>query len=337
MNQITEGLTKQIAYSVVSCDGIELIQPLQVGLGSWQNELLLFIKPELLMADHSTPRENAIDLVFQKLKEFDAYSDGIIIVGGKVLEEKGIMDQHYGFINRLSRFASKMLSQEEIQKVYEALDLPPSAGYEILGGHEYLARYTKEDIHSLDRLWFTKKSIKLRSGFYIQWYEKDGDKFILVNGFHPAQLAHFTDPSHRIVLFLVHSNAEWRILKNQMVGATFPEKADPKSMRGVLYSCPHEFGLETVSIANNGVHLSAGPFEAVFEIVNFLGKISGLDLEKTPALALRKMVNHGVPLEKSLSILKNPQIEIAGKTVDLFTATEDMDTEPAIEYWKKNR
>ena len=122
---------------------------------------------------------------------------------------------------------------------------------------------------------------------------KNGEDFILVNGFHPAQLFHFTNETHRIVLVLVHSDTPWGTLRNEMVGATFPEKAVPNSIRGTLYANPNDYGLESVSIANNGVHLSAGPFEGLFEIRNFFGHILDLDVEKQPPLILKKMLAAG--------------------------------------------
>jgi len=121
-----------------------------------------------------------------------------------------------------------------------------------------------------------------------------------------------------------------------MVGATFPEKAVPQSIRGTLYAYPQRFGFETVSIANNGVHLSAGPFEALFEIVNF-GTAFGLELEKQPPLVAQRMLGLGSDIEQVLDLLSNPTVTTLPKPIDLFTATEDMNTEEAITLWKENR
>ena len=121
-----------------------------------------------------------------------------------------------------------------------------------------------------------------------------------------------------------------------MVGATFPEKAVPESIRGTLYAQAEKFGLESVSIANNGVHLSAGPFEAMFEIVNFFGKILELDPGKQPPLILQRMLEAGIDAERALSTLDNPIVTQGPKPVDLFTATEDMDTGEAVAFWKES-
>lgn len=328
---------RKILDTYASCIETSIIQPVTIGQVSWRNELVLFIKPEIFMVKEPNQVEQTLNLLFAKLDEFKAYPSGIMIVGGKVLEEKEIMNNHYGFINHLSRTASKILDGNERNKIANLLGLISIADYEILGGHEYLIKYPDEDVFSLDTLWFSKKSIKLRSGFYMQAYVDHGKKIILVNGFHPAQLAHFTDQAHRIVLFLIHSNSTWSVLKNQMIGATFPEKAVKESIRGILYSEPHKFGLNKVSIANNGVHLSAGPFEGAFETVNFFGKILGVDPETNPPLVLQRIVGTGSSNEQALSILRNPILESTDKPIDLFTATEDFDTEDSIRYWERNK
>lgn len=328
-------LIKKIAAMTPSCDDFAIVQPVAIGDTAKKNELLLFVKPEISMVEKTEHVEAGLNLVFSKLAAFDAHVAGIAIVGGKVLEAAEIMNRHYGFINRMSRFASQIIDADDKQKIAEALGLENLDAHAIYGGHEYLAAHLGDDPFTLDTLWFTKKSVKIRSGFYVQSYQKDGEDFILVNGFHPAQLFHFTNETHRIVLVLVHSDTPWGALRNEMVGATFPEKAVPTSIRGTLYASPGDYGLESVSIANNGVHLSAGPFEGLFEIRNFFGHILDLDVEKQPPLILKKMLAAGLSMEDALKSLENPIVTETPKPTDLFTATEDVDTGDAVALWKE--
>jgi hypothetical protein len=339
---VDTALIKKIAAVTPACDDFAIVQPVEIGRETYRNELLLFVKPEIFMVKDTAQVEAALDLVFTKLAEFGAVVSGVAVVGGKVLEEAEIMNQHYGYINRLSRFASQMVDAEDRQKIAAALEIPTLDGITIYGGHEYLKAHpgdgrwsANNDCFDLDELWFTKKSIKIRSGFYVQLYHKDGEDFILVNGFHPAQLMHFTDPTHRIVLVLIHADTAWGTLRNEMVGATFPEKAVPHSIRGTLYAHAEDYGLGTVSIANNGVHLSAGPFEGLFEINNFFGKILDLDIKKQPPLLLKKMLAAGLPMQTALKALENPIVSESPKPTDLFTATEDVESDAAVALWKQ--
>lgn len=328
-------LIKNIAAVVPTCDEFAIVQPVDIGLETWHHELLFFVKPEIFMVEKTHFIEAALQLVFSKLEEFNAHVSGVAVVGGKVLDEAEIMNRHYGYINRLSRFASTMIDAGDRHKIADALGVASIDEFPILGGHEYLQTYPGENCYDLDALWFTQKSLKIRSGFYVQLYEKEGKKFILVNGFHPAQLRHFTDPTHRIVLVLIHADTPWAVLRNEMVGATFPEKAVPHSIRGMLYAHADDYGLGTVSIANNGVHLSAGPFEGLFEINNFFGKIMNLNIEKRPPLLLKKMLAAGLTMQDALKTLENPIVRESPKPIDLFTATEDMESDAAVALWKQ--
>ncbi|HJT56453.1 MAG TPA: hypothetical protein VJ761_08160 [Ktedonobacteraceae bacterium] len=332
MNPLLDSAHK-ITEAALRCETVEELQPAKIGEGSWRNELILFTKPEIFLVPGSDQSEKIVDLVLTKIREFDAHIEGITVIGGRVLEEMEIMNRHYGFINVLSRSASEVLNAGDKKKIEDALGMSIN-GFDILGGHEYLKQYPSETGSSLDNLWFADKSTKIRSGFYVRPVTKEGRNIILVNGFHPEQLSHFTNPTHKIVLMLLHSNTDWATLKNEMVGATFPEKAAPESIRGILYAHAQEYGFESVTIANNGVHLSAGPFEAMFEIVNFFGKITNLDLRTRPPLALRRMLEAGIDYEHAVRALDNPQVPRSGKSIDLFTATEDMNTDEAVALYK---
>lgn len=320
-----------IAHKVKACQEFEVIDTIKVGQESWQNELLMFIKPELLISDDADSVSTRLSMIFDKLNDFGAQVEGMVIVTGKVLEKFGVMDRHYGYINQLSRFASSTLDDHDREQIGDALGIDINS-YRILGGHEFLNAFPTENAFSLDTLWFTKKSIKLRSGFYIQAYDYAGKNIVLVNGFHPSQLFHFTNPDHKLLLMLIHSNTDWKTLRNSMIGSTFPEKAEPQSIRGTLFHKSDQYGLKEVSIAYNGVHLSAGPFEAFFEISNFFGNILGLDIKLEQPLILKKMAKRD-SVENSIKVLQNPVLIQSPKSIDLFTMTEDLDTEQSINIW----
>ncbi len=315
---------------------IAVVQPPAIGQAERGNELLMFLKPEILGVLDRDCLANSVDLIWEKLSEFGASVEGIVLVGGQTLESKKSMDQHYGAINVLSKTASTGLNAADRRSIYDALVVSPN-DYPLFGGHEFLSAHPAFTPASLDTLWFTKKAEKIRSGFYVQAYEADDKKFILVNGFHPAQLAHFTEPSHRIALMLLHSDTGWAILRDQMIGDTFPERAVAGSIRGELHARPAHYGFEEVTIANNGVHLSAGPFEAMFEIDNFFGSLLGSDISSTPPRIANAMRAAGISQSQAYKAKGNPDVDDgAGETTDLFDATEHMDTEPAVALYLSN-
>ena len=321
--------SKEIIERIKNAEEAKIVQPVQVGQTDKENELVFFFKPELLEVEDPQKLQNSLDLVEKKFSEFNVKVSGAAIVPGIVLEEHEIMNRHYGFINQLSRMASKMVDHDIRQKLFEQLDVDDPEEYQILGGHEFLEHFEK-DIESLSEVWFAQEANKLRSGFYFIADTFQDQEIILVNGFHPSQLEHFTREDHRIYLMLLHSDTDWAALKFDLVGDTFPKRANQGAIRGILYADPDKFGQEEVGINTNGVHLSAGPFEAAFEVVNFFGDLIELDPEETSPLAIQKTLAAGLSKGKALELLENPEMNDS----DLFSETENLNTDAAVEIVK---
>ena len=305
----------------------EILQPIEVGKTNNENELVFFVKPELLDVQDDAKIENSLKLIQEKFKEYKVTISGAAIVPGAVLEQYEIMNRHYGFINQLSRLASTMIDAETRQAMFAKLGLQDTGAHKILGGHEFLKEFNT-DLDTLSDVWFGKGAEKMRSGFYFVEETFQGQPILLVNGFHPSQLAHFTRPDHRILLMLLHTNTDWERMKFSLVGDTFPERAKPGSIRGMLYADPEKYGQAEVGINTNGVHLSAGPYEAAFEVVNFFGSLLNLNPEVTPPAAIQRAIDAGVPRELALSLLDNPKFEDS----DIFSKTENLDTMDAIHF-----
>ena len=229
----------------------------------------------------------------------------------------------------LDNGASTMVDPETRKRLFQMLEINDSKDHQILGGHEFLNAFDA-DVNTLSDLWFKNKSEKLRSGFYFCEISFEGERIILVNGFHPSQLLHFTQKDHRILVMLLHTNTDWVDMKFDVVGDTFPENAKPDSIRGLLYAEPEHFGQDKVGINTNGVHLSAGPFEAAFEITNFFGPLIELDPAKIPPLAIKKAIQADIPDDQALALLENPPINDS----DLFSETENLNTTAAVNYFK---
>lgn len=329
-----EDLAGKITKVALNCTDMDVIEEIKLGDPQWENELLFFIKPEVFFLEEVEKTKAVVQFILDSLEKFNSKIDGIYAINGSFLDRNNIMAKHYGYINVVSNSASKFLDEDLRKKIEEAYHLAPNS-YEILGGHEYLKQF-KMTPFELDTFWLEEKSIKIRSGVYTRNFKINNRNIVLVNGFHPKQLAYFIDNTHRIVLMLIHSNTDWSSLKNEMVGATFPEKAVPSSIRGTLYSNAKEYGFESVGIINNCVHLSAGPFEGMAEIVNFFGKIANLDIKKDQPLMLEKMLADEIPFDKAIKALDNPVSDYNGKSTDLFTATEEMDSSKAIPIYKSS-
>jgi hypothetical protein len=327
----TEIFSKSFIQKIKTTNDVEIIQQVKIGQTNKQNELVFFIKPELLDVEENEKILNSFEIIREKFDDFKVEIDGAAIIPGAVLKEYGIMNRHYGFINQLSRKASSIVDEESRQRIFITLGIEDRDQYKILGGHEFLKTFDA-DVDTLSDIWFAQTANKLRSGFYFIADTYKGQPFILVNGFHPSQLRHFTRADHKILLMLIHTDTDWYDLKFEMVGDTFPENAKPDSIRGRLYKNPERFGQAEVGINTNGVHLSAGPFEAAYEVVNFFGPLIDLNPEVKPPLAILKAIESGIQKQKALSLMDNPTVDNS----DLFSETENLNTEEAVAFAKSN-
>lgn len=117
-----------------------------------------------------------------------------------------------------------------------------------------------------------------------------------------------------------------------MIGSTFPEKASAGSIRGELYARAAEFGYDKVDIANNGVHLSAGPFEGIAELDNFVAKALGKDIFAQLSF-VKYMLAQGLTMEQIKKSITNPTLIIEEKAKDLYGITEDMEPTAAAKVY----
>lgn len=322
--------SKSIIEEIKRAEKAQIIQPVQVCQTNRENELVFFFKPELLDVEEDKKIENSLALVEQKFEEYDVSVNGAAIVPGSVLDHFEIMNRHYGFINQLSRQASMIIDEETKKKIFDQLGLANPEVYLVLGGHEFIHTF-QTDTESLSAIWFAQQANKLRSGFYYIADTYQGQPIVLINGFHPSQLEHFTCKEHRIYLMLLHTDTDWQKMKFDLVGDTFPQNAKQSSIRGILYAEPGKFGQEEVGINTNGVHLSAGPFEAAFEVSNFFGDLIDLDPKETPPLAIQRSIDAGFSREDALDLLGNPNINNS----DLFSETENLSTSTAVNLAKQ--
>lgn len=298
-----------------------------------ENEMLLFFKPEVFFNGARTA--DIIGMVMKKLSGAGVETSGMALLRGNFIREHEIMDRHYGFINRMSKNAGKIATAEEKEKMKSLLGIENMDEYKITGGHEFLSTFHTESMESLGKIWFSKPCVKIRSGFYALTCESEGQKVILVNGFHPSQLAFFQNPDHQIVVVLVNSNTPWGSLKNGLAGNTFPEKAGAETIRGEIFNNKEKYGAKHVTANFNFVHLSAGPFEALFEINNFLSRFPGMTLDLSQTAVAKKMHETGLTSSDVTTCIQNPAVKLNGKPSDLFSVTEEINTGEAISKYKE--
>ena len=290
-----------------------------------KNQLLAFFKPEVFLDKTPEQIEKIMKLVFEKLEKYEVSIDGTALFPGSVVGKHQIMDRHYGVINTLSKNASKILNKEERELVFNTLGIT-NKNTRILGGHEAFDIAGIDKTYDFDQYWLETKSAKVKSGFYVRTMKINNQETVVVDGFHPHQLAHYTEENRHLGVMLVSSNTPWAKLRDEMLGLTFPENAHPDSIRGFLFKNANDYGFEKVGIDNNIMHLSAGPTEALFEIDNFLNSPFGIDFIEKEAKLAEELLIAGVSKENIKKILNDKE---------LHNELEHKDTDEAVEIIKK--
>ena len=287
------------------------------------NEFVIFSKPELGRLDEE--RLAAVwDLFAGAFADHGVRVHRVKIMTGPELEAAGVMQQHYGVINQISREGRPALTEsaeQALQRSYgDALD-----SAEVIGGHQFLERYPEVSAYALAMLFANAEVERLGPGTYAARLRLDADQVVVLNGFHPRQLGFFTAADTTCAFLHGSSDTDWETLRSELIGATDPAKAAAGSLRGRLKAEPAAYGLSTVNSNFNGVHMSAGPLEGLGELDRFFGEVHPL-AEWTFAAALR---NAGLSDDELPDLVANPVITVEGERGTAFDLTEGLDAEPA--------
>jgi hypothetical protein len=96
---------------------------------------------------------------------------------------------------------------------------------------------------------------------------------IVVNGFFPAMRAKYHDVTYAprgiqwYIISWKESDVKWEDYRTHFVGATNPAKAVPNSIRNYMLNNYQALGLlDAPQGSDNGIHASASPVEAAYEI-----------------------------------------------------------------------
>ena len=333
-------LVKEIIDAAFSDKDIYLIKNFIAS--NKENETLFFLKPEFFHIKKIDSIKDLLLFILNEIKDFNITISGIVKLSGNFLKVSKIIERHYGFINKFSMHGSKLVNELQKEKIKEVLSIKDLYNHKILGGHEVIERYNNVDEKMLTDMWYSKKSIRISEGFYIQPHYINDENVILINGFHPSQIRHYTSPDAKIVLSLLQTNTDWYKLRNDFVGDTFPENAITGSIRATLYKNALKFGIENINVANNFVHASSGPFDALFEICNFVGSIEGINYCYKNTNIYNLMINkYGLDESDFYTCLDNPKVLVDKTETDLFSLTKNKNTFDAIsdyiKYFKKFR
>ncbi|MGH8614544.1 MAG: hypothetical protein ACREYF_21600 [Gammaproteobacteria bacterium] len=295
-----------------------------------ENQFAIFLKPEITALQDGVKLAELLHYVLDALQQWEVRLGAIRLLRSDYLARHQIMDQHYGVINKISKHGDHAISEKARTILKNKFCHEIDSGAEILGGHQFLARFPAFSAFTLSTLSDNVGVTKLGPGTYCLRVTVGGEVFLVLNAFHPQQLENFTTGNKVIVVMEGYSFTPWADLRHKMIGATNPAFAFQGSIRHSLLSRSEEFCLSNVSQSANGIHLSAGPLEGMVELTRFFSdpdKNSFLDLTKTSFGRLLR--EKEASLEFIDALATNPDIEVDSHIVSAFDLTEDLNAEEA--------
>ncbi|MFN8670524.1 MAG: hypothetical protein U0457_00385 [Candidatus Sericytochromatia bacterium] len=301
-----------------------------------ENEFIFFIKPEVTLKSDSINFEKIVDLAFDKLQEFNLEVTDVKVLGANYMDKYNIIAQHYGVINKLASNPLENMSEgaKENLKVFAEVDSLDKIN--VLGGIQFLQKYSMFNADSLDILLQNQSPKKLAGGTYVVKVKVDTDTVYLINGFHPRQLNHFTQEGRNIVVMTVSGNLAWSKARGEFIGATNPETANSASLRSNLLKNKDSFGVPEVSQGLNGFHLSAGPVEGLVELVRYNSNFANeSEVKSYKDFSFGQKLMSVFSPEEIKDILDNKNVSFEGKTVSVFDLTEEKSANESLDLLKK--
>jgi nucleoside diphosphate kinase len=328
----TESLTSLIVESVKKAQNQsitfeEIYNNPTAKVGS--NEFLFFIKPEILVKSDKIQLDKILELIGMKIEAFGFNIHNIKILSANYLDQYNIIAQHYGVINKISSNALANMSDGAKDK-FKELTGKSINEVKVLGGSEFIEQYPNFNAYSLDYLWQNVENKKLAGGTYFEPIKVDDEMIYVINGFHPRQLKHFTEAGRSILVMTLSSNISWTEARSNFIGATNPNNANKGSLRREFLDNKDILGLAEVSQGVNGVHLSAGPVEALIELKRYNSNFADNNQIKDFS-----DYSFGQTLKENFNgqfedIVNNINVLVDGKSTSIFDITEEKNSDEAI-------
>lgn len=308
-------------FVVVSAtgDGVEIPSNLP-------NSALVFIKP------HANTQATR-DLVIDKLNSANIRVLTQVDIGGKEIDEKGLIDQHYYSI------ASKatILPAKDIP-------VPPEKFQEAFG--ESWEQVLQDDRavnameacqrfgcspSQLNDAWNKVSAVKFGGGFYCARVSINRKPELYVfNAFYMDMRSKFVGDDKEIRCYVVEWDPEelsWASFRKNVLGPTDPMEAPPQSIRRMILDQYKSLDLKSEpNKSDNGVHASASAFEGLAEKMNWL------DLDPENDAFGKLLLDSGLTKSKISEWTKDPQVKTSESSFgSIFDELEEMDAPACVQ------
>lgn len=295
------------------------------------HQFVIFFKPEV-MAESKVHLQRVLDLVLQLASDSAVSLLAIRAIGWRYLGEHDLIASHYSVVNRISHEGRGAISHEAEVALNEKFEGELQQGAEVIGAHQLLENYPQMSSLALLRSNDDGVSKRLAMGTYALASTIADKHYIVLNAFHPYQLDTFVKEPNVLLVFEARSKMPWSTLRQRFAGSTDPSQASEGSIRRELLRHQSELGMQEVSRASNGVHVSAGPLEGMVEVRRFFGNpIADNALAFVETCFGKDLVYSGLSAEAVERFSANPDLAIGNRLVSAFDVTEEMNAGDAVQ------
>lgn len=299
-----------------------------------KHEMVFFLKPEVLSVSPKINIEKIVSLAIEKLKNFKFQISNVKVIKAEYLKVHNTMAQHYGVIGQIATDAQ--CTSDKAKEKFATIFSKKFSEATVLGGLEFLKKYTQFNTFTLDVLWQNNKIEKLAGGTYVQEVKIDDEIIYLMNGFFPRYVEHFTASGRYLILFTVLTDLSWKEARQNFIGTTDPEQANKGSLRRDFFENATSLGLDVVNRSTNGAHLSAGPIEALVELKRFnTDKNKGV-VKNNVDFTFGKQLEELFTESQINKILENRNIVVDGSEISSFDLSEEIDASDVISILQKS-
>lgn len=292
-------------------------------------QFLIIVKPECLMINEGVNTEQILTKLFEIFKQNYVYINSVLLVNGCFLKRDNLVEQQYSMLNKWAK-----TSFEQIPRNYQNIIKSKYDDRNIIGSFKFLDKHSEISVKELEILSHKKGSEKVGNGIYIFPYEADGERYGIINAFHPHQIEYLSQDNNYLLLLNCSSVTDYVRLADELIGFYIPEFAKKDSMRNFIYE-NRNLNIPNVSTFYNGFHISPSPLEGMFGIIRYWFRNENLaDALKKTTLGVN-LLETGMGVDEIIKMRENPIIFETNST--LFDMVEGKNMDYVINYVLENR
>ncbi len=301
--------------------------------GEAANQYCLFLKPWI--TDPGVDIRRVLRLVVEKIDRHGLFVDEVAILPGPFLKKYDLVAGHYWAL-KLFACAPRLHMTASMRRRFRKFFNADPYSTAVVGGYDFLDQFNDISPFALELLWENVQQHRLGDGCYGAKVTVADRELFLVNGFVPGLMNAYVRADSVIVVFSLKGGLPWSGARKRFVGGSDPAKAAAGSLRNELFLKQADLGLSGLRLGANGVHLSAGPIEALVELRRFTSLTPERPRPLSDFQCGRKLQRTFTPVQVQ-SIIRNAPIQWKNREISVFELTAERNESLALQLLAKVR